>query len=284
VRTSSFLGFTAPSIVAMVGLMAVPLGLTIWTGFHRVTFRGEWRWAGIDNYLVTLEDPDFLRSLWFTLLFCAVTIPVKILLGFISALALQGIRPGFRGVFIACALLPFIVTPVVGTLAFSWLFRDFGIVTWLLTEMGVRIHWLGSDAASRALVMIHYVWHGTPFATIVLFAGLQGVPKDEIEAAIVDGAGFWYRLQAVILPHLRSLIVFLALMMVMDGYRVFDSIYVLTRGVNGTESVMMYNYRIAIVENAVARGSAVSILTVLGILVLLIPFLVNTWREQRSIR
>lgn len=283
-RTRTFLGFASPSIAAMVGLMAVPVALTVWLGFHRVTFRGEWRWAGLDNYAFTLEDPDFLRSLWFTLLFCAVTIPAKILIGFVSALALQRITPGWRGVFIACALLPFIVTPVVGTLAYSWLFRDFGIVTWLLREAGITIHWLGSEAAARALVMIHFVWHGTPFATIVLFAGLQSVPRDEIEAAIVDGASFRYRLQAVILPHLRTLFVFLALMMVMDGYRVFDSIYILTRGVNGTESVMMYNYRIAIVENAVTRGSAVAVLTVIGILVLLVPFLVNTWREQRGIR
>lgn len=283
-RTRTFLGFASPSIAAMVGLMAVPVALTVWLGFHSVTFRGEWRWAGLDHYAFTLEDPEFLRSLWFTLLFCAVTIPAKILIGFVSALALQRITPTWRGVFIACALLPFIVTPVVGTLAYSWLFRDFGIITWLLQEIGITIHWLGSESASRTLVMIHFVWHGTPFATIVLFAGLQSVPKDEIEAAIVDGASFRYRLQAVILPHLRTLFVFLALMMVMDGYRVFDSIYILTRGVNGTESVMMYNYRIAIVENAVGRGSAIAVLTVIGILVLLVPFLVNTWREQRGIR
>jgi ABC-type sugar transport system permease subunit len=284
VKTRTFLGFAAPSILAMAGLMAVPLGLTVWTGFHRVTFRGEWLWAGFDNYWATLEDPDFLRSLTFTLVFVAVTIPVKLALGFVCALALQRLGTGWRGVFLACLLLPFIVTPVVGTLAFSWLFRDFGIVTWLLAEAGLRIHWLGSDLAARSLVMIHHVWHGTAFAVVVLFAGLQAVPKDEIEASIVDGAGFLHRMQAVILPHLRSLFVFLALMMVMDGYRVFDSIYVLTRGASGTESVMMYNYRVAIVENAIARGSAVSVLTVLGILVLLVPFLVATWREQRSLR
>jgi multiple sugar transport system permease protein len=284
VRTRTFLGFAFPSILAMVGLMAVPLGLTVWLGFHRITFRGEYRWAGLDNYEATLSDPDFLRSLEFTLLFCAITIPAKIALGFVSALALERVNAFWRAVFLACLLLPFIVTPVVGTLAFSWLFRDFGIVTWWLREAGIVVHWLGSDLASRALVMIHYVWHGTPFATIVLFAGLQAIPRDEIEATVVDGARFRDQLAAVILPHLKTLFVFLALMMVMDAYRVFDSIYMLTRGVNGTESVMMYNYRVAIVENAVARGSAVSVLTVFGILVLLIPFLISTWREQRAIR
>lgn len=283
-RVRTFLGFTGPSIVMMVGLMAIPLALTVWLSLHRLTFRGEWLWGGAVNYEFVLEDPDFWRALEFTLVFCAVTIPAKILLGFVSALALMRVGTVWRAFFVACALLPFIVTPVVGTLAFSWLFRDFGVVNWWLREAGISVNWWANQANSRTLVMLHHIWHGTPFATLVLFAGLQGVPRDEIEAAIVDGAGFWHRLSAVILPHLRSLIIFLALMMIMDGYRVFDSIAVLTKGLNGTESLMYYNYRVAVVDNALARGYAIACLTVLGILVLLLPFLVNTWNEQKGLR
>jgi len=284
VRTKTFLGFTGPSIVMMVGLMAVPVALTVWLSLHRLTFRGEWLWGGFTNYEFVLEDPDFWRSLEFTLVFCAVTIPGKIILGFLTALALLRVGPIWRSVFIACALLPFIVTPVVGTLAFSWLFRDFGVVNYWMKLAGLSVNWWANETNSRALVMLHYIWHGTPFATLVLYAGLQGVPKDEIEAAIVDGAGFWYRMRAVILPHLKSLIVFLALMMIMDAYRVFDSIAILTKGLNGTESLMYYNYRVAVVDNALARGYAIACLTVLGILVLLAPFLVNTWNEQKAAR
>lgn len=283
-RTKTFLGFASPSLIMMVGLTAVPFFLAIWLSFHRLTFRGEWIWAGLDTYEFVLEDPDFYRALGFTLIFCAVTIPMKILVGFLTALALERVHPVLRAVFIACALLPFIVTPVVGTLAFSWLFRDFGVVTYWMKELGITVHWWANEQNSRALVMLHYIWHGTPFATVVLYAGLQGVPRDEIEAAIVDGASFWYRLRAVILPHLKSLIMFLALMMIMDGYRVFDSIAILTKGLNGTESLMYYNYRVAIQDAKLASGYAIAILTVFGILLLLIPFLVNTYREQREIR
>jgi multiple sugar transport system permease protein len=284
VRTRTFLGFASPSIAVMVGLMALPFGLTVWLSLHRLTFRGEWLWGGLGNYEFVLTDPDFWRALEFTLVFCAITIPAKILLGFVTALALQRMGTLARTFFIACMLLPFIVTPVVGTLAFSWLFRDFGVVNYWLRDLGLGVNWWANEANSRTLVMLHYIWHGTPFATLVLFAGLQTVPRDEIEAAIVDGAGFWYRLRAVILPYLRSLIVFLALMMIMDAYRVFDSIAILTKGLNGTESLMYYNYRVAVVDNALARGYAIACLTVLGILVLLTPFLVNTWKEQRELR
>jgi ABC-type sugar transport system permease subunit len=284
-RTRTFLGFSLPSIVLMAGLMALPVVATVWLSLHAVTFRGDWRFVGFLNYETTFEDPDFWRSLTFTLQFLAVAVPAKILLGFGIALALDKVAPGIRGFFIACALLPFVVTPVVGTLAFSWLFRDFGVVNyWITQATGLRIFWFGSEAASRALVILHDVWQGAPFAVIVLFAGLQTVPKDQLEAAIVDGANVWYRLGYVVIPHLKSLFIFLALMMIMDGYRIFDSIAVMTKGVNGTESVMWYNYRVAILENAVPRGSAISVLTVLGILVILIPFLWMTYREQREAR
>ena len=284
-KTRTFLGFAAPSIGAMVALMAVPLAATVWLSLHVVTFRGEWRFAGLLQYEATLEDPDFWRALSFTLVFLAFSVPAKLLIGFAMALALDKVTRGWRAIFVAAALLPFIVTPVVGTLAFSWLFRDFGVVNWWITQAtGLRIFWFGSEAWARALVVLHDVWQGAPFATIVLFAGLQTLSKDQLEAAIVDGANVWYRLRYIVLPHLRSLFVFLALMMLMDGYRVFDSIAVMTKGVNGTESVMYYNYRVAIVENAVARGAAISMLTVLGILVLLLPFLVLTWREQKEKR
>lgn len=283
-KTRTFLGFAGPSILAMVGLMLVPLGMTVWLGFHTVTFRGEFRWVGLDQYWTTLEDPDFWRALEFTLVLCAVTIPMKIGLGFAAALALNTLAPGWRGIFICAGLLPFIVTPVVGSLAYSWLFRDFGFVTWLLGELGIRIFWLSSEFWSRLLVILHHIWSGAPFAMIVLFAGLQGVPQDAKEAAIVDGAGWWDRMRVITLPHLRPLFVFLGLMMVMDTYRIFDSVAILTKGLNGTESVMWYNYRVAIIDNAVARGSAISVLTVFGILVLLAPFLWLTWKEQREVK
>ena len=283
-RRSTFFGFASPSIAAMFGLMLAPLLLTIWLSLHRQTFRGDFLFNGFANYEDALQDPAFWSAFVFTLLVCAITIPAKLVIGFAVALGLNRILPRLRGVFIACALLPFIVTPVVGTLAFSWLFRDFGVVSYWLSLAGIKIYWLSSELTARTLVILHFIWSGTPFAIIVLFAGLQAVPKDELEAAVMDGASRWYRIRHIVIPHCRSLFVFLGLMMTMDAYRIFDSIAVMTKGVNGTESVMYYTYRLAIVENSLARGAAVSILTVIGILILLIPLLLATYHEQRQAR
>ena len=283
-RRSTFLGFSGPSIVAMTALMLAPLLLTVWLSLNRITFRGDTVFNGLANYQDALEDGDFWQALWFTLIVCAICIPAKLAIGFLIALALNRVPPRIRGPFIACALLPFIVTPVVGTLAFSWLFRDFGVITYWLSLIGVQIYWLSTELTARALVILHYIWSGAPFAIIVLFAGLQAVPKDELEAAVMDGASRWYRVRHIVIPHCRSLFIFLALMMTMDAYRIFDSIAVMTKGVNGTESLMYYNYRLAIVQNSITRGAAVSILMVAGILLLLAPLLRATYREHRAAR
>jgi multiple sugar transport system permease protein len=278
-----FLALTAPSVAVMLALMAVPLAAGFWLSLHGYTFRGELRWRGLDNYADTFADPDFWTAVGFTLLLCCVTVPASILLGFGEALLIARMPRWLRGAVIACILLPFVVTPVVGTLAFSWLFRDFGVVTYWLGLLGIRIYWLASEPTARALVMLHWVWATSPFAAIVLFAGLQTVPPEQVEAAAVDGAGAWARLRHVTLPHLRSIFAFIAIIMVMDAYRAFDSIAVMTKGINGTESVMWYAYRVGVLENDLTRGAAIGFLTVLGIVALLTPFLWRTWREQRAL-
>ena len=282
-RRSLFLLLAGPSIVVMLALMAAPLAGGFWLSLHGTTFRGDLRWLGLDNYAVTFADPDFWTAVSFTLLLCFVTVPLSILLGFIEALLIDSMPGWLRGAVIAAVLLPFVVTPVVGTLAFSWLFRDFGILTYWLGRLGIHVFWMGSEPASRALVMLQWVWAASPFAAIVLFAGLQTVPAEQLEAASVDGASAWTRLRHVTLPHLGSIFTFLGVIMVMDAYRAFDSIAVMTKGINGTESVMWYAYRVGILENDLTRGAAIGFITVLGIVVLLLPFLWRTWHEQRGL-
>jgi ABC-type sugar transport system permease subunit len=123
----------------------------------------------------------------------------------------------------------------------------------------------------------------TPFAVVTLFAGLQTVPEEPLEAALVDGATWLERLWYVVLPHLRSLFIFIALVSIMDAYRVFDSIFVLTKQnpiYSNIETLMYYNYQVAVQFQNLGRASAMSVLTVLGIFVILIPFLYLTYKQQ----
>ena len=277
----SFLYFTTPCIILMFGLMIVPLAITIYLGFHRFDFYGNLNWVGIQNYLEIFEDQRLWISLEFTLLFTFISMPFQLIIGLAVALGINSIKNKLlRGFVISSSLLPFIVTPVVGTLVFAWLFRDFGFITYLLKSMGLEIYWFSNELNARALLIAHNIWHVTPFVIIVLFAGLQSVPQDSIEAAIVDGANAWQRLIYVIIPHLYSLIIFVTIINIMDAYRIFDPIAVMTRGLHNTESLQFYNYRIAILQDSIAKGSSIAVFTVLGIVILLIPFLYLTYKEQ----
>jgi multiple sugar transport system permease protein len=186
-----------------------------------------------------------------------------------------------KAVFIAASLLPFIITPVVGALAIKWLFRDNGLVPHLLEGVGVQVFWMAQAWSAQLLVILYGIWHVLPFAFIVFYAGLQGVPQDALEAATLDGASAWQKLRYVTLPHLMPLVVFVLLMHLMDAYRVFEPVMVLTQGAF-TTSVQYLTYYVLLQEDNPYKASAASVLTIIGIALLLIPLLRKTWREQRQ--
>jgi multiple sugar transport system permease protein len=182
--------------------------------------------------------------------------------------------------YISASLLPFIITPVVGALAIKWLFRDNGLVPYFLSQFGISLFWMAQAWSARLLIILYGIWHVVPFAFIVFYAGLQSVPQDSLEAARIDGANAWQRLRYVTLPHLAPLFVFVTLIHLMDAYRVFEPVMVLTQGAF-TTSVQYLTYYILLQENNPYKASAAAVLTTAGIAVLLIPLLMRTWKEQR---
>jgi multiple sugar transport system permease protein len=233
------------------------------------------------NDSTTRQHNEFFAALQFTLIYTLVTTPFILVGGLLLALAVQHVTQRLRGFFIAASLLPFIITPVVGALAIKWLFRDNGLVPHVLAQFGVQVFWMAQAWSARLLIIIYGVWHVLPFAFIVLYAGLQSVPQDSLEAATLDGASRWQKLRYVTLPHLMPLVVFVTLIHLMDAYRVFEPVLVLTQGAF-TTSVQYLTYYVLLEENNPFKASAAAVLTVLGIAVLLIPLLRRTWREQRQ--
>lgn len=285
-KRSTFFAFVSPSLTMMLLLMVLPLATAIWLGFHFITFRNldAPQWIGLSNYIEVLTDPAFWASLRFTLLYIAIVVPSQIVIGFLVAMLLDQVHR-FRGVYIAASLLPFIVTPVVGTLIFRNMFDRSGLYTYLLNELfGYRF--VMNTATVRFLIMFHGIWYTTPFAMITLFAGLQTLPQEPMEAATVDGANELQKVWYVILPHLRSLLVFISLIGIMDAYRVFDSIFVLTKQnpLFQADTVMYYNFKVALSFGLLGKANAMAVLTVIGILIVLIPFLVITYRQQTEAR
>jgi len=278
----SFTFFVGPSVFIMLALMTLPLLASIVLGLHFITFRNldEPLWVGLRNYQEVLGDPEFWDSLEFTILFIIAAVPLRIVLGLMFALLLDQVTR-FRGLFIAAALVPFVMTPVVGTLIFRDMF-DRGGPYWYWIQQLFDYRMFMNSTTVPILIVFHSIWTATPFAMIVLFAGLQTLPQESLEAARVDGATWLRQLWHIAIPHLRSLFGFIALISIMDSYRVFDSVFVLTQQnpIYDAETIMYYNFQVALSFGRLGKANAMSVLTVLGIFVVLIPFLVITYRDQ----
>ena len=281
-KRREFYAFVAPSVITMVTLMIVPLLFTIYLSFTAYTYGQIPRFMGLDNYINALQTPRFWNSIGFTLIYMGVAIPIQILIGFIMALLLDKVTK-LQGLMVSTALLPNVVTPVVGTLVFAWLFQDkWGFYSWLLSLIGININFLAQVGSSRALLILYAIWSATPFVFLVLYAGLQGISREQFESSQLDGANWLQQVFYIVIPNLAPLFVFVAMINIMDAYRVFDPVYVMTRGGPGsaTESIVFYNYMVAFSQMRLGYGSAISILTILGILVLLVPLLIRTYRQQ----
>ncbi len=261
-------------------------------------------WVGLANYAALIQpgairaaldgaglgaiaNIDFFKALRFTLTFTLITLPVILVLGLGLALALNATTRLIRGPVIFASLLPFIITPVIGALSIRWLFDSGGILSAVLERiLGHPVSMLSHGWTLELLMMLYRVWNTAPFAFIIFYAGLQGVNQDTMDAAVVDGASRWERLRYVVVPHLAPLILFVSLIHLMDAYRVFDEVV----GFSSQAYVISLQWLTfdlltpnASGTRAIGRASASSMLTMVGIVLLLMPLLVRNWRERRRV-
>ncbi len=279
----TFAGFTGLSVFIMAALMVFPLVTTVFLSFNRVFLRdlGTREWIGFENYTEVLTDPDFWAAFRLTMLFVVIVVPVHLVLGLSVANLLDRVTRA-RGLYMATLLLPFIVTPVVGTLLVRDLFDRGGLIAWLWDVFTDETFVITTDNVKWVLI-IHGIWSITPFAIITFFAGMQTLPEERMEAAQMDGAGFWAKQLFVVIPHLKSLIVFVLLITIMDAYRVFDSSFVFGQSAGqAAHTLQMYNFDVALSSQIgrVGKGNAIAVITVIGIFVVLIPFLRKSYKEQ----
>jgi len=262
---------TAPSLILMALVAAVPIGYALWLSLNQYSVRqaGLSRFVGLDNYIAALASKEWWAAFGQTFLFAGLSVSLELVLGTAMALLLNLAFRG-RALLRTIVLLPYAIVTVVSAITWETMFEpNLGLVTTVLSGLGLPagdIVWLGEPGYAMAVVVLADVWKTTPFAALIILAGLQVIPDETYEAAELDGASKWQTFRDVTLPLLKPAIVLAAIFRTMDSLRVFDLPFVLTRGANGTESMSMLAYKELRENRLVGEGSALSILTFLTVM------------------
>ena len=261
---------TLPSWVLLAGLFAVPIGVGLYLSFRNDAIGSAVpsRFVGLENYRRDVVDTKFVESLRTTASVALLGLMLQIPIGVGLALVLHRNLRGSR-LFRSALLVPMLLTPVA--VALMWRFMldtDLGVVNWLLHSVGLsRIGWLGEQRAALVSVVLVDSWQAVPFVMLLTLAGLAGLPESPLEAAFVDGASPWQTFWFVTLPMLRPVLYVAVMIRVIDAIKLFDVIFILTRGGPGTATqtsgLLAYNTGFNFLQTgrAAAIGAVLTLFT-----------------------
>jgi ABC-type sugar transport system permease subunit len=269
-----------PSLVLVFGVVIYPLVRTLLTSLHDVNsaMPGAYPFLGAHNYLEVVKDPEFRSSLFRTAYFTFVTTALELTFGVLLGVLLNANFHG-RAVVRAVVIIPWAVPTVVSGALWRWIFNgSYGALNAALTQTHLidqYKQWLGTPWLALHMIMVEDVWKFTPFVALFVLAGLQTIPDELHEAGMVDGAGTVRRFFAITLPLLTPVILVTAVLRTIDGFRLFDIIYVMTRGgpASGTETAAFYTYVRAFSDQSFGLGSALAITLTAVILVVTVVYM-----------
>jgi len=231
---------------------------------------------GLGNFIEDAKDPVFWQVTSNTIIYTAISTALKMVGGLALALVMNQNFP-MKNMVRAALLLPFIVPTVLSTIAWMWILDPaFSVINWLMVHTGLSNSpgpsWLGNPTLAMGSIIVINTWRGLPFYAITLLAGLQTIPLDLYEAAVIDGAGKWKQFWYVTLPLLKPVILIVTIFSVIFTFADFQLVYVLTRGgpTNATQLFATYAFYIAMSGGQLGRGASVALamLPMLGLLII----------------
>jgi multiple sugar transport system permease protein/N,N'-diacetylchitobiose transport system permease protein len=272
--------FIAPAALVILLVVVVPLARAAWMSLFDISLvrSGQEPFVGLRNYVDQLTSPDFWaatgRALWFTV----ASTGLELVFGFALALLMdQPLR--LRSLLRTLVILPWALPTIVNALMWRWIDNaEYGALNALLTQLGL-LHsyqiWLSNSDLAMWMVIVADVWKMTPLVAVLILAALQGVPRDLVEAARVDGAGTLQVFRHIVLPLVMPVVLIVLVLRTMEAFKVFDIVWIMTGGgpANATQTIAIYAYQTAYQGFDFGRGAALGYLIALVIMALAAVYL-----------
>jgi multiple sugar transport system permease protein len=259
--------FLAPAILYVLLLVGVPFLLSLYYSVSAYTiYDPSWRFVGLANFRQILQNPVFLETLGNTFLFTFGSQFLGLVLGKFGALLLLRPFPG-RKLVRALIILPWAVPIALATVAWEWMFDSlYSVINWTMIALGIidraeAPNWLGNPHLAMLCIIVINAWRFFPFAIVVFLAGITSVPQDIIDAATVDGAGFWRRNYQIILPLIFPIVAVGLIFGIVFTFTDLSIVFLLTNGgpINATSVLGFEGFQVGIVSGDVSHGAAISL-------------------------
>jgi len=274
-RAERRLGFMliAPAVIVMLAVAAYPIIYAVILSLQRynLALPQNRAWVGFANYGAVLSSSYWWQALWTTLIITVFSVSITLVLGMALAFVLH--RTIFsRGLIRTTSLIPYGIVTVAA--AYSWQYAwtpSQGYLSALFNNSAP----LTNHVQALIVIIIAEIWKTTPFMALLLLAGMSLVPDDLLKAARVDGATGWQRFTKIMLPLMKPAILVALLFRTLDSFRIFDNIYILTAGANGTASVSILGYNNLFNALNLGIGSAISILIFICVAIIAVIYIIG---------
>ena len=274
--------FLYPAVFTLMAVAIIPTIYGIWVSLHEIPQGGSgiMNFVGLSNYADLFSSSIFWQSVGITLIFVFFGVFLSLILGFCIALLLNNFIYG-RQIILTLFILPIVVTPVVSGLVWKFMFdSDIGIINFILGLLGVgKITWLSNPITALSAIIIVETWQWTPFCMFFILAGLQNIPISLYEAGLIDGANRIQIFSYIIFPQLIPVTAVVILLRIMDSFKAFDTIFVMTQGGPGraTQVLNMHAYYIGFRYFNLGEAAAIGII-VLFIIITISQILLKTFK------
>ena len=274
----------APAIIYVLLLVGLPLLLAVYYSVSAYTiYNPTWHFVGLANFEQIIENPAFLQTLGNTFVFTFGSQLLGLVLGKFGAFLLLRPFPG-RKLVRALIILPFAVPVALATIAWQWMFDSlYSVINWTLIAAGILTreeapNWLGNPYLAMLCVIIINAWRFFPFAIVIFLAGITAIPQDIIDAATVDGAGFWRRNYQIILPMILPIVAIGLIFGIVFTFTDLSIVFLLTKGgpIGATSVLGFAGFQTGIVSGDVSHGAAISLFmlpVLLAVVVVMLRFI-----------